>query len=78
MDRDDEQLLRHQTRELAKFLSVFYEELRAAGLPKRLASQITLGQWVQVQSNTQVEEMAQQLVRGILEDIASAPDEEEE
>lgn len=78
MDRDDEQILRHQTREMATFLSIFYEELREAGLPRKLSERITLGQWMQLQTNGQVEELAAQLAKGIIDDITKDSDEEEE
>ena len=62
MERDDEQLLRHSTRELASFLAIFYDELRQAGLPRKVAEKLTVAQWTQLQINNQVEELA----KGIL------------
>ncbi len=67
MERDDEQILRHSTRELARFLSIFYDELRAAGLPRKVAEQLTIGQWAQLQANSQVEQIAQNLLEGMME-----------
>ena len=61
MERDDEQLLRHSTRELARFLSIFYDELRAAGIPRRLAERLTYGQWQQLQLNGQMDQITQAL-----------------
>ena len=55
MDRDDEQLLRHSTRELAEFLAIFYRELRVAGLPKSVAKKLTVAQWHQLLASGQTE-----------------------
>jgi len=65
MDLDDEQVLRHSTREIASFLAVVYEELRAAGLPKRVAESITIAQWTAAVSTGQAEELARKLLEGI-------------
>lgn len=65
MDRDDEQILRHSTRELAAGLMIFYEELRSAGLPRKVAEKLTVAQWTLLQANGQAEVLARTLLEGI-------------
>lgn len=62
MDRDDEQLLRHSSREVARFLSIYYDELRAAGLPRKVAEQLTVAQWVQLQTDGRIDALASNLL----------------
>lgn len=72
MERDDEQLLRHSTREMAEFLVIFYRELRAAGLPKRVCEQVTLAQWNQTIAGNQAEAIAKTLLDTITNSIDGA------
>jgi len=61
LERDDEQLLRHNTRQLADFLSVFYDELRDSGLSRRLAERLTVAQYMSLNANGQAETIARLL-----------------
>jgi len=50
MERDDEQLIRHSTREVGKYLSLLRDELRGCGLPDTIVDPIVISQYHQIQA----------------------------
>ena len=68
MERDDEQLLRHSTREVGSYLCILRDELRGCGLSDSVVEQIVISQYHQLQSigmaaemNTMLEKFATSL-----------------
>lgn len=71
LDLDDLQVLRHGASIVGAYLNVFYRELRAAGVPRKLARQATFDQWVRVQTSDQTEALKamQETMRQFMEGL---------
>ncbi len=70
MERDDEQLLRHNTREMGEVIAIFYHELVASGVPKKVAEKLTIAQWGNLITSGQSTAMLETLLESLKESDA--------